>query len=342
MNSRFDVETIMRSFPRILDEDVNQNALGTAVASLMVYLHPDLEEAGIYNRIDELPEDLCDILAYDLKIDWYDYNTSLSAKRNLIKTSFEVHRHLGTTGAVNRAIQAVYPQSNVEEWWEDWYQGEPYHFRVVLEAAFPVVPFNKSDIYRAVYIYKSLRSHLDGIIFRSTNRFVIKTKCRWIIYNGRKCGTYPQVMRYGSIEDHGIIIWTHNDGQGYMNPRTGQLNAGTFPLPAVPGGLEDERIIIHTSNPGIVYRNPMTNELASGEFPAPSEIGQLSPEELELLYHVTGTVYHDPNTNEIMSGEHPNLARTGTLNSGDIDAHSVGDGLDYDFRVCGSDPGSLF
>lgn len=144
-------------------------ALGQVVAEELSDRMSEIKKAAIYPRIDELDEALLDILAYDFKVDWYGYDYPLETKRALLKSSFYIHRHLGTKGAVEAAIQSVYPKSIVEEWFDYVEGGNPYTFRIVLDASTPAVPVNNTDLLRAVNLYKSLRSHLDGIMFRSTH-----------------------------------------------------------------------------------------------------------------------------------------------------------------------------
>ena len=333
--SNFTVDNIMQVFPGILAEDENQNALGTAIANLMIYLHPDLDLFGVYNRIDELPEEVCDILARDLKVDWYNYNYPVKAKRNLIKTNWYVHKHLGTVGAVKTAIQAVYPDSDVEEWWQDWYNGEPYHFRIMLEASGSIVPVSNTDILREVGLYKSLRSHLDGVIFRSSENIVIKTGTSWIIYSGRLAGTYPVIARQGSIEDHGIVVYTSATGIGYRNPYTGEIYAGTFPQPAVPGNLTEGNIVVETANGGTVYRNPYTGEIYSGSYPEIAEAGGLSGDLIAVQTVNGNIIYRNPATGEISTGTFPDTAVSGSVQSGALSATSEGQGISYTGKLCG-------
>ncbi len=335
MNNRFTADAMMQTYPAVLDSDEKLHALGTATAKLMEYLHPDIQAAGIYNRIDELPEDLLDILARDFKIDWYDFDYPIEAKRNLVKTHWEVHKHMGTVGAVRTAIRAVYPRSDVEEWWQDWYQGEPYHFRVILESGYPIIPVSNTDIIRKVGIYKSLRSHLDGVIFRSTENIIVKTKCSWLVYSGRLSGTYPVITQPGSIEGHGIVIHTASSGIGYRNPYTGEIAAGTYPQPAVPGDLIDGDIVVETSNGSIVYRDPYTGEIVSGTYPEARTMGEISEGMVAVRTAGGNMVYRNPATGEIMAGEFPETAIPGSTESGAISATSEGQGIGYTGKVCG-------
>ena len=47
----------------------------------------------IYTQIDSQPEEILDVLAVQFKVDWYDSNYPLEAKRSIIKTALEVRRY---------------------------------------------------------------------------------------------------------------------------------------------------------------------------------------------------------------------------------------------------------
>ena len=105
-------EEFLRALPPVLRNDSRMIALGQVVAEELSDRMSEIEKAAIYPRIDELDEALLDILAYDFKVDWYGYDYPLETKRALLKSSFYIHRHLGTKGAVEAAIQSVYPQEH--------------------------------------------------------------------------------------------------------------------------------------------------------------------------------------------------------------------------------------
>ena len=211
-------EEFLRALPPVLRNDRRMIALGQVGAEELSDRMSEIEKAAIYPRIDELDEALLDILAYDFKVDWYGYDYPLETKRALLKSSFYIHRHLGTKGAVEAAIQSVYPKSIVEEWFDYVDGGNPYTFRIVLDASTPAVPVNNTDLLRAVNLYKSLRSHLDGIMFRSTHCFEIRTGCGWCVYTARLCGTYPVQAREGAIYNFPVVVETEHGGEAYTMP----------------------------------------------------------------------------------------------------------------------------
>ncbi len=222
---RYSVDNFMAQLPAVLFEDRRMNALARAIAEALGVHLDEIPLTEIYTRIDELPEDVLDILARDYKIDWYDFDYPVEAKRNLVKTSYYVHRHLGTTGAVKEAIRSLYPRSDIEEWFD--YGGQPYHFRVALESGAPIIPVSNTDILKAVYTYKSLRSHLEAIIYRTTVNVGIRIVTGYVKYWGRICGTYPERAVQGEIASGTIVAGTSNGGLAYSARLCG----------TVPGGL---------------------------------------------------------------------------------------------------------
>lgn len=87
-----------------------------------------IERIHVYTAIDSLPEDLLDVLAVQFKVDWYRDDYPVETKRRVIKTAMEVRRHCGTEWAVKQAISAIYPNSEIVEWYD--YSGTPGHWRL--------------------------------------------------------------------------------------------------------------------------------------------------------------------------------------------------------------------
>ncbi|MBR3767518.1 MAG: phage tail protein I [Clostridia bacterium] len=164
MNKRYGITAVnlLKSFPSVLKNDKKMNALATVVANELENYKKEISLAELYSRIDELPEELLDRLAYDLKVDWWDPEYSIEEKRQILKDCRYVQRKLGTKSAVEKAISAVYPGSKVSEWFE--YGGEPYHFKLLIDATYEKVePTKHQSVLSRVDIYKNLRSELDGV-----------------------------------------------------------------------------------------------------------------------------------------------------------------------------------
>lgn len=117
----------------------------------------------LWSSVDTESESVIDHLAYQLHVDDYDSGLPIATKRELVKNSIDIHRHKGTPYAVEKAVQTIYSDSKIAEWFE--YGGKPYYFKVTLITA-PLT--GKSDIVkliRAINTAKNVRSWLDGIEF---------------------------------------------------------------------------------------------------------------------------------------------------------------------------------
>lgn len=148
--------------PETLKRDPKMKALAAAVTEQMLGVSGEIDNVLIYSRIDELPEELIDVLAFDMHVDWYDYSYPLEVKRDILKNSVKVHKKMGTKYAVETALRSVYKETKVCEWFE--YGGRPYYFKLKIDTSANGLPENAyEDILNKVRFYKNLRSHCDGI-----------------------------------------------------------------------------------------------------------------------------------------------------------------------------------
>lgn len=153
-------KAILSVFPSAI---ADKKKLAEVVANELISLYNDNDLLRIYTRIDELDEALLDVLAYDFKIDWWDENLTLSEKRRTVRNHFAVHRSLGTVGAVERAVSAIY-ETKVSEWFD--YGGAPYHYKLVADTAGEIPDNSKfSAILEKRKYYENLRSVLDAVTF---------------------------------------------------------------------------------------------------------------------------------------------------------------------------------
>lgn len=166
MNNGLTAENLLLALPEALRQDEQMQALAAGIAEVLAARPAEIDRLLIYPRIDELPEALLDRLAYDFKVDWWDVEYSLAAKRQTLKDNWQVHRRLGTKAAVEQVIAAIYPETQVLEWFE--YGGEPYHFKLEINLTFGWdTPDKRQRVLDRVEYYKNLRSHLDGVFYFS-------------------------------------------------------------------------------------------------------------------------------------------------------------------------------
>ncbi|MCC8080182.1 MAG: phage tail protein I, partial [Oscillospiraceae bacterium] len=173
-------------------------------------------------------ESVLDTLAKDFKIDWYDYDYTVDAKRALIKSSFAVHRKLGTKQAMVEALQCVYSNARVEEWFD--YGGEPYYFRVVLDAAYADLSTatDTGIINSIIATYKSLHSHMEDTYYRAVAALALVCSFGYVLYATRLCGTHPSTATQGEIDSSGIVASAAGESAAYEVIPCGTSLCGTL------------------------------------------------------------------------------------------------------------------
>lgn len=214
MNSLKDAD-FYATFPPALKKDEKMVALGRLIAD---ELHQTVEQTKkniIYANINELSETWLDVLAYDLHVDWYDYDYPIEAKRAIIRDSVRVHQKLGTKAAVEMALGGIHPKSEIEEWFD--YGGKPYRFRIVLDTTESRVAADYDEIIKTVDIYKRLTAHLDGLYYQGSITVVVMPKTEFWLYSvpmtGQlKAGTEPHRNTVGAVENTVIDVMTQAAG----------------------------------------------------------------------------------------------------------------------------------
>ena len=180
-------ENLLLIVPPALTHDPAMMARAAADAEALAARLAEIDRVRIISNIDALDETVLDILARDFKVDWYDPNYSLEEKRRTVKSSWRVHKTLGTKAAVETAIRAIYPLTTVEEWFE-YDGGEPYHFRLNID-----ITSDSGDkarqkrVLERLNFYKSLRSHNDGV------RYFLMPEKSWAVAGGGFAGSRGEI-----------------------------------------------------------------------------------------------------------------------------------------------------
>ena len=112
---------------------------------------------------DTCPIDVLPWLAWALSVDKWDENWSTEVKRNVVRSSVEVHRKKGTLFAIKQAVRAVYSDSDIIEWFE--YGGQPYHFMISVDIGNGQgFSYDLANDVRAVALSaKNVRSKLEAL-----------------------------------------------------------------------------------------------------------------------------------------------------------------------------------
>lgn len=146
--------------PYSIRNDQKVKDLCGTLDKILMPLAEDAKMALVYSRIDVLPEDIIDLLAWQLHVDTYDTAAEISIKREQVRQSISLHKKRGTPYAVRSAIEIVFSKSVLQEWF--LYGGKPYCFKVLLEAA-PKKKAIYTELLRTIFAAKNVRSWLEKI-----------------------------------------------------------------------------------------------------------------------------------------------------------------------------------
>ena len=163
MNDIYNID-LTRALPPTLANDPVMLPLAKTIAAP---LQKNIEMAKytlIFHRIDELEEDVLDILARDMHVDWWSDSYPIIIKRRILKESVRVHMRLGTKFAVLTALRAVFPNTEVKVWYE--YGGTHHRFRIILDLREALTVADLPGLRRALDTFNRLTVHLDDIVLR--------------------------------------------------------------------------------------------------------------------------------------------------------------------------------
>lgn len=248
-------ENLLRIFPRAIAGDKSICALADAAAQLLVKRRDEADIPRIFPEIDRLEEAVLDILAYDLKVDWYDYDYPVKTKRELIKNSVLAHKRLGTVYAVKSVLNSLYPASELEEWFS--YDGTPGCFRLNVNVSDSantgaVGVYSTAEILRRIATVKRLSAHLEGVSYMVRNAIVVGHRVKCWQYsvpecNTLRCGTWWMHHTLGWSERHRLAV----GGRAEPLEVSPELS-GTLPVIKTPGYSERAAVLVS----GQVSTNP--------------------------------------------------------------------------------------
>ena len=194
------------------------------------------QESQIYTALDSCPEYVLDTLAVSWKVDWYNTSYPETVKRSIIKNSMAVRRYMGTAWSTKKALGDVWPDSDIEEWFE--YGGEPGRFRVVCNVSDQTVTADVETIHNNVLLYKRESAHLDNISFMVRHGIQVGAVYEAYKYDVPccgmiRCGTWARRATLGRTDGAGLTVTP--DAAAFV----AELPiCGTLPYPATLGASQ--------------------------------------------------------------------------------------------------------
>jgi phage tail P2-like protein len=115
--------------PSSIAGDAQVNAMLPALDAELLSVTGSIREALISSRIDELPENVLNLLAWQWHVDFYEpEKLPVALKRNLIKSSILWHRKKGTLWAVKQILRDLGLEPTIREWFD--IGSAPYTFGI--------------------------------------------------------------------------------------------------------------------------------------------------------------------------------------------------------------------
>lgn len=165
------------------------------------------EDGLIYTNFDNLPEKTLDVMAVNMKIDWYKPDYDLDTKKKLVKTAMIIRRTLGTKIATAKAVDAIYPGSVIQEWFE--YNGDPGFFRILLDVTYKsetITEYAKDEMEQMISWVKKGTAHLYNIYYMIQHPLVIKNESKLYMAQTPECGkTYCGVWNCHIIVHSSLV-----------------------------------------------------------------------------------------------------------------------------------------
>jgi len=134
-------------------------SLSYALKQAITLLMTKVERVYLFSNLDALPEEIIDLLAAELRTQYYDAQMPLATKRKLVRNTLPWHMIAGTPAAVEELIDIAFGGGKVLEWFE--YGGNPYTFKV--ETLTPPPSGSYSFFLKMIQKVKNTRSLFDGL-----------------------------------------------------------------------------------------------------------------------------------------------------------------------------------
>lgn len=134
-------------------------ALSYALQCGTQILHHYYQKLYIYSDISRQPEEILDLLAAELRTQYYSSDLSLDVKRQLVRNSLVWYMTAGTPAAVEELVSSVFGEGEVSEWFE--YGDLPFYFKIKTDTA--LTPDINNFFIDMIQKVKNTRSHLRSI-----------------------------------------------------------------------------------------------------------------------------------------------------------------------------------
>ena len=229
-----------------------------------------MRRSTVYSDLDGIPESVLDLLAIELRTQYYDDTLPVETKRGLIKGTLLWYTKAGTFSAVTELLSVVFGEGDLEEWF--YYDGDPYHFRAVLPVSLKP-PVSDMNLFRElIQKIKNARSHMDEIVLEEKTVLKLRTSARTFRVCPPRCGTIPMVSTGFSQDNANLVLQTGEFAGRAKIPMVADAHAaGTQPSASTGFSQDNANVALQTGEIAGRTRIPMAADAhAAGTQPSAS------------------------------------------------------------------------
>lgn len=155
----------LQVMPEAFRSDVQVQSASYALQETMRMLMGKIDRASVYAKIDLLPESIIDLLAEELRAQYYDVSLPIKDKREAVKIALPWYKKAGTVSAVRELCEFRYGRSIVQEWF-DYDDRKPFTFRLEMLGQNKLLVTDEIESFiKAIRSVKNTRSLLEALIF---------------------------------------------------------------------------------------------------------------------------------------------------------------------------------
>lgn len=138
-------------------------ALSYAMQRALQRVKAYADQAMCYSDVDNLPEDILDYFAVEMRAMYYEQNLPLKQKREIVKNTLKWYTYAGTPATVADMVAVIFGEGKVVEWFN--YTDPPYTpgtFDIITSARLTPDILEKLEF--MIEMAKNVRSHIRGVV----------------------------------------------------------------------------------------------------------------------------------------------------------------------------------
>lgn len=138
-------------------------ALSYAMQQAMIRVKSYADQAMCYSMVDDLPEDILDYFAVEMRAMYYEQNLSIEQKREIVKNTLKWYTYAGTPATVADMVTVVFGKGEIQEWFD--YTDPPFTpgtFDIITSAR--LTPDIIDQLASMIKKAKNVRSHIRGVV----------------------------------------------------------------------------------------------------------------------------------------------------------------------------------